>query len=362
MTTAARPWPLAGVPGALAGRRRPLPDPPVKFGGKMTGPSITGGTTLAVTPEVQTFLTMLASVEAPPAGEQTPEEVRAAYTMLASLITREDVGSVTDRTIPGPAGPIPVRVYVPAGDPPGERGRGVLVYLHGGGWTIGSVEDYDPVCRTLANRSGAVVVSVDYRLAPEHPFPAAVDDALAAVRWVARAGASGELGTGVDATRLAVGGDSAGGNLAAVVARELRDADPPLRLQLLVYPAVDMTMSYPSIDENGEGYFLTKDTMLWFGDNYVGDEVERTDPLVSPLHADPGALVGVAPALVVTAEYDPLRDEGEAYAAALVAAGVEVTATRYDGVIHGFFSLPDIIPEGKVALDQAGEVLRRALA
>ena len=315
---------------------------------------------MAVTPEVQNFLAMLATIEAPPAAEQTPDEVRQAYGALSSLATREDVGSVADRTIPGPGGDIPVRVYTPAdGAPPSadDGTRGVLAFFHGGGWTIGSIETHDPSCRALANGAGVVVVSVEYRLAPEHPFPAGVDDALAAVRWVAAHAA--ELGG--DPARLAVGGDSAGGNLAAVVACALRDAEPPLRFQLLVYPATDMTMSFPSIDENGEGYFLTKDTMTWFRANYLGVR-DHTDPRASPLHADPADLAGVAPALVVTAEYDPLRDEGEAYAEALRAAGVAVTATRYDGVIHGFFSFPDMLPEGKAVIDEACQALRAALA
>ncbi|HLM65493.1 MAG TPA: alpha/beta hydrolase [Acidimicrobiales bacterium] len=315
---------------------------------------------MAVTPEVQNFLAMLATVEAPPASEQTPDEVREAYAALSSLASREDVGSVADRTIPGPAGGIPVRIYTPVDGVPAavaDGTRGVLVFFHGGGWTIGSIETHDPSCRALANGAGVVVVSVEYRLAPEHPFPAAIDDALAAMRWVT--GHTAELGA--DPGRVAVGGDSAGGNLAAVVARELRDAEPPLRFQLLVYPATDMTMSFPSIDENGDGYFLTKDTMSWFRANYMSDG-DHTDGLASPLHADPADLAGVAPALVVTAEYDPLRDEGEAYAEALRAAGVAVTATRYDGVIHGFFSLPDILPEGKAVLDEACQALRTALA
>lgn len=315
---------------------------------------------MPVTPEVQNLLDMIAAVGTPPPAEQTPAEVREAYALLSSFTAREDVGAVEDRVIPGPAGDIPVRAYRPV-TASGPDGRpGVLVYFHGGGWSIGSIDTHDAVCRPLANGSGAVVVSVEYRLAPEHPFPAGYDDALAAVRWVAAHG--DELG--VDASRLAVGGDSAGGNLAAVAAQQLRDGGPPIAFQLLVYPAVDMTLSYPSIDENGEGKLLTKDMMQWFRANYIGQPggPDERDPRCSPLHAPADALRGLPPALVVTAEYDPLRDEGDAYAEALRAAGVEVDHVRVDGVVHGFFSLRDMIPEGKVAGDQACEALARALS
>ena len=319
---------------------------------------------MAVTPEVRGILNMIELASNGPVEQQTPEQVRVAYARLAGMMSREDVASVADRSVPTPDGDVPVRVYVPLGDVGDGSGgsagstRPVLVYLHGGGWTIGSVETHDHTCRSLANGSGAVVVSVEYRLAPEHPYPAALDDCEAAVRWVADQ--AGELG--VDPGRLAVGGDSAGGNLAAVLAQRLRDGGPPIRFQLLIYPAVDMTLAHPSIEENAEGYFLTKNAMIWFGHNYLGGvDVDLTDALVSPLLAPPEALAGLPPALVITAEYDPLRDEGEAYAAALRAAGVEATATRYDGVIHDFLHLPDVIPEGKAALDEACTALRQAL-
>ncbi len=311
-----------------------------------------------VTPEVRGLLNMIELASTGPIEQQTPEEVREGYARLSAMMSREDVASTAERSVPTPDGDVPVRVYVPLGDSDGPRP--VLVYLHGGGWTIGSIETHDNACRSLANGSRAVVVSVEYRLAPEHPFPAGLDDCRAAVRWVVDN--AGDLG--VDPERLAIGGDSAGGNLAAVLAQQLRDGGPPIRFQLLVYPAVDMTLSYPSIDENGEGYFLTKDSMVWFGANYLGaggDAVDAADPQVSPLFAPPEALAGLPPALVITAEYDPLRDEGEAYAAALRAAGVEATAPRYDGVIHGVFSLPDVIPEGKAAIDEACTALRAAL-
>ncbi|MGH3475480.1 MAG: alpha/beta hydrolase, partial [Nocardioidaceae bacterium] len=189
-------------------------------------------------------------------------------------------------------------------------------------------------------------------------FPAAIDDCVAAVRWVAANAADLD----VDPARLAVGGDSAGGNLAAIVAHELRaEGGPEVRFQLLVYPVTDGTMDHPSIEENADGYFLTKDTMDWFWEQYVGLG-DRTGARVSPMHLPDEALPGLPPALVITAEYDPLRDEGEAYAARLASAGVDATTRRFDGMIHGFFSMRDLVPEGKVAVDEAGAALRRALA
>jgi acetyl esterase len=202
-------------------------------------------------------------------------------------------------------------------------------------------------------------VAVDYRLAPESPFPAAVDDCLAAVRWVAEPSTAADLA--IDPGRMAVGGDSAGGNLAAVVAQQLRDTGPALRFQLLVYPATDMHFSHRSFDENADGYFLTQADMMWFRGHYCGTDNWK-DPRLSPLLAADEAVRGLAPALVITAEYDPLRDEGEAYAAKLQAAGVDAKASRYDSVIHGFFSMGDLVPEGKAAIDEAAAALRAALA
>jgi acetyl esterase len=310
---------------------------------------------MPVTPEVQSILDFIAAAEGPPREEIDPAELRQSYAALSLVESRPEMASVTDRVLSGPGGDIPVRVYVPT-DEPGPRP--VLVYFHGGGWVIGSVDTHDGTVRAVADGSGVTVVSVDYRLAPEHPFPAAIDDCLAAVRWVVQH--ADELD--VDPGRLALGGDSAGGNLAAIAAQELNmSGDASVRFQLLVYPVTDGTMAHPSIDENAEGYFLTKATMTWFWQQYVGDG-DRTGPRVSPLHASDDALAAAPPTLVITAEYDPLRDEGEAYAARLAAAGVDATATRYDGMIHGFFSLRDLIPEGKAAVDQACEALRTALA
>lgn len=283
--------------------------------------------------------------------------VAEARQMMALLAAAdgppEEVAAVTDRTLPGPAGPIPVRVYRPAEAPP--SGAACLIWYHGGGWVIGDLASADPTARKLANRTGAVVVSVDYRLAPEHPYPAAVDDCVAAFDAVTQEAA--ELG--IDPTRVAVGGDSAGGNLAAVVAIDARDRGRALRHQLLVYPVCDATLGQPSVEENGEGYLLTKRAMEWFVAHYVQGGADPTDWRVSPLFAPD--LAGVAPATVITAEYDPLRDEGRAYAERLAAAGVDVVHRCFPGQIHGFFGLGAVTPAAAEAVAFAGERLRAAL-
>jgi acetyl esterase len=229
------------------------------------------------------------------------------------------------------AGGVPVRVYRPSSDPD----LPIFVVFHGGGWVIGSVEQYDGIARWLANASGAVVVSVDYRLAPEHPYPAPLDDCWQALQWTASHAAD----IGGDGTRIAVGGDSAGGNLAAVCALLARDAGgPALALQVLVYPVCDIDFETASYAANGEGYLLDTDQMHWFFDCYTAGHVDPADWHVSPLHAPD--LGGVAPAVILTAEYDPLRDEGEAYADRLRAAGVAVEYRCFEGLIHSFFGLP----------------------
>ncbi len=290
-------------------------------------------------------------------SEMSVEEAREVILMLAAADGEpEAVETVEDRSIPGPAGDIPVRLYRPA-EPTGA----ILIWYHGGGWVIGDLHTADPTARKLANRSGALVVSVDYRLAPEHPYPAAVDDAWATLQWVAEHG--DELGG--DPSRIAVGGDSAGGNLAAIVSVLARDAGlEALRHQLLVYPAVDLTLSHPSIDENAEGYLLTKTGMIWFAEHYLGPASDRGDldkhPNVSPLYT--ADLSGVAPATVITAGFDPLRDEGQAYAAALSDAGVAVEEHRYPTMIHGFISMGGVTTVTNEALDAAGAALRASLA
>jgi acetyl esterase len=283
-------------------------------------------------------------------SETPPQRVRELF---ASFVVPSQVACATveDCTIPGPAGEIPVRIYRPAGDAP----KPVIVYYHGGGWVIGGLDTHDGTCRLLATSVDAVVVSVDYRLAPEHVFPAAVDDAFTALQWVHAHAA--ELGG--DPGRLAVAGDSAGGNLSAVVAQLARDAGgPPLCFQLLVYPATDYGCDRPSMTENAAGYFLTVDAMNWFFGHYLRGPEDGDDPRVSPLRSDD--LAGLPPAFVITAEFDPLRDQGIAYAEAMRAAGVTVNARNYEGMFHGFFGMTEMMDVAKVALDDAAAELRAA--
>ncbi|RPE28526.1 aminotransferase class I/II-fold pyridoxal phosphate-dependent enzyme [Kitasatospora cineracea] len=287
--------------------------------------------------------------------DYTVEEARAQdlAAILATAGTPEPVALVEDRSIPGPDGDLPIRIYrpQPAGTLP------VLVYFFGGGWTLGTIDTSDAICRSLANAAGCAVVAVGYRLAPEHKFPAAVDDCHAAVDWIARHGAA----LGLDPDRLAVGGDSAGGNLAAGVTLRARDGGgPEIAAQLLVYPNTDYRSDTPSRRENNDPYFFNARSAQWYWDNYLADPEQGSDPLASPLRAaDHG---GLPPALVITAEYDPLRDEGEAYARKLAAAGVAAELTRYPGVVHGFFAMGGVLDAGRQALAQAAGFLRDALA
>jgi acetyl esterase len=302
-------------------------------------------------PQVQALLDQMAAQGLPPMSQLAPQEARAAMANLAALGRYPDERAETeDRTIPGLGGDIPLRIYRPKSDQP----LPILVYFHGGGWVIGNIETHDATCQQLATLVPAVVVSVDYRLAPEHPYPAAVEDCVAATAW-AHEHAS-ELGA--DASRLAVAGDSAGGNLAAVVSLKARDAGgPPISFQLLIYPATDLTRSSASHVENGEGYLLTTDSMDWFLGHYV-PEADRKSPDASPLFAD--TLAGLPPALVITAEFDPLRDEGEAYAERLRESGVEAKASRYDGMIHAFYGMDLLLPQATRALEESAAALRQA--
>jgi len=285
-------------------------------------------------------------------------EVRTGWAMLVAAGAGEPqaVGEVTDLECPGPAGPVPLRAYRPADEAAaGDDPLPVVVFFHGGGWTIGSVADYDPIARQVANATGALVVSVDYRLAPEHPHPAAVDDCWAATTWLAAH--AGEIGG--DGSRLAVMGDSAGGNLAAVVAqRAASTGAPAIALQVLVYPVVDCDAERPSYHLDPGDLLLDGVQMEWFFDCYTRGGSPRSDPTIAALHAGP--LAGGAPALVITAEYDPLRDEGEEYAAALRSAGVDVAQTRYNGMIHGFFGLSALLDAGADAVAEVGRAVRSA--
>jgi acetyl esterase len=306
---------------------------------------------MAPTAQTQAIIDMLDAMGGPSIETMSVTEARAMMDAFPRGAGPE-VGSVADITIPGPDGnAIPARVYRPKGEGPFP----VLCYFHGGGWVIGSADQADTTTRRLCDLAGCVVVSPDYRLAPEHPFPAAVDDCYAVTSW-----AADHIGAhDGDPTRLAVSGGSAGGNLAAVVALMARDrGGPELCFQFLEYPITAPDLDTSSYRANADGFLLTLAAMAWFWDCYVPDVDRRTDPLVAPLLAE--SLAGLPPALVITAEYDPLRDEGEAYGAALEAAGVPTTITCYDGVMHGFFGMHGMIDEADTAQREAAAALRTA--
>ena len=304
-------------------------------------------------PKARAFMDQLVAAGMPPLESLPVADARRVMESFREMAPPgQAVARVEDRRLPGPAGDIPVRVYTPAGDGP----RPVLVFFHGGGWVIGSIETHDNTCRALANAIPAIVVSVDYRLAPEHKFPAAAEDCYAATRWVA----ANATEIGADGNRLAIGGDSAGGNLAAVVALMAHDrGGPRIAHQTLIYPATDPAMDTPSQRENAEGYFLTREAMVWFWGHYLRDDEDKTNPLAAPLRAR--NLRGLPPAHVLTAEFDPLRDEGEAYAARLREAGVPVTLKRWDGMIHGFFGMTGIIDQSGPAIAEVAAAVRAAV-
>ena len=297
---------------------------------------------MPVDPHVAALLAALAGLGAPPMHEGTPDDGRAAYLHLTVGARAPEhvvpVGAVGDREVPGAAGPLRARVYRPQGPGPFP----LVAFFHGGGWVIGDLETHDNMARNVCQGTGAVVVSADYRLAPEHPFPAAADDAVAVARYLAAHG--GEFGGD---GRLAVAGDSAGGNVAAVAAQALTRDGIPLAGQFLIYPAVDARGGYPSRAQNAKGYLLEDDTIDWFLGHYAGASRDDDDPRLSPLHGD---LAGLPPAVIVTAEFDPLRDEGEAYGRALEAAGVRADVRRCQGMIHGFFDMGAVSPAAAAAV------------
>jgi acetyl esterase len=283
-------------------------------------------------------------------GHMSAAEARRK--MEASPVARgsaEPVAKVEDRMIPGPGGQLAVRIYTPDAPAP----LPAIVYFHGGGWVLGNLEGSDAQCRTLTNAVRCVTVSVDYRLAPEAKFPAAAEYCYAATLWVADNAAS----LGCDPKRIAVAGTSAGANLAAVVPLMAKDQGAPaIAFEVLVYPITDGGMNTRSYRENAEGYFLTAASMAWFWEQYINDDKDRVHPYAAPINAPD--LSGLPPALVITAEFDPLRDEGEAYAERLRAAGVPVTCTRYDGTIHSFVSMAAILDVGKRAFEQIVAALK----
>ena len=305
-------------------------------------------------PQAHAFLEQLAATGDPPLHELSVAEARQVIvTLFGTQGDPEPVGAVEERTIPGAGGEMLTRIYMPYGTGPFP----VLVYLHGGGWVIGDLEAYDATCRALTNAAGCLVVAMEYRLAPEYKFPAAPEDCYAATCWVS----ANAVAIGGDPRRIAIGGDSAGGNLTAVVAQMARDrGGPALVYQLLVYPVTNHGYDTESYRENADGYLLTRDAMVWFWNHYLRSAADGDNPLASPLRAND--LRGLPPAMVLTAEFDPLRDEGEAYAMRLQEAGVPVTLKRYAGTIHGFFSLGAVLDQGKQAMADAAAALRTIFA
>ncbi len=309
-------------------------------------------------PHAKALLDLMVERGIPPTHTLTPVDARKFYRERRAVTQPEPpaIAETRDLSAPGPLGPIPLRLYHPqtaaqrSGPPP------VLVYYHGGGWVIGDLDTHDTLCRELANAAGCAVVAVDYRMGPEHRFPAAVDDCIAATRWVHTH--ADELG--VDGTRIAVGGDSAGGNLAAVVAIAARDAgDLSIRFQLLIYPATDQRRGWPSHTSNGQGYMLTSDTMTYFHDHYIPDKAQDLDWRASPLlHPN---LAKLPPALVLTAGYDPLRDEALQYSHRLTLAGSRATHINFERQIHGFITMGRVIDEANTAVALCAAELRRAL-
>lgn len=303
-------------------------------------------------PQAQQVLEQTAALGLPPNHLVSPAQARINMKSRPRAAGPE-VANVHDRLIPGPGVEVPVRIYTPAGAGPFP----ILVWFHGGGWVVGDLETADPTARHLTVGASCIVVSVDYRLAPETKFPEPADDCYAATIWAAQHAAR----LNGDAERIAVGGDSAGGNLAAAVALMARDrGGPALLFQLLVYPVTSYEFETSSYQRNGDGYNLTRDGMRWYWDHYLRSPADTSNPYAAPLVAQ--NLKGLPPALVITAEYDPLCDEGEAYAKRLQAAGISTTCSRYDGMIHGFFGMAAVLDKGKQAIAEACTALHQAFA
>lgn len=303
-------------------------------------------------PQAAFFLDQLSQLNSPPM-EMMPIELTRRALILASRVRMAPakLQRIETRTIVGPDGDdMKVRVYWPEGTGP----FAACLYFHGGGWVLNNIDTHDDVAQRLAEASGCVFVNVDYRLAPEHKYPAAVEDAYAALKWVA----ANANDLQIDPNRIAVSGDSAGGNIAAALCLMTRDrGGPPIAFQVLIYPITDCDLDRPSYHENADGYFLTRSQMGWFWQHYVPSLEQRSEPYASPLRATSHA--GLPPALILTAEYDPLRDEGEAFAEVLRAAGVAAKVHRYDGMIHAFIKRVDQFDDAMVAIRQIGNALRQ---
>jgi acetyl esterase len=303
-------------------------------------------------PQAQQVIDQIAALGLPPAHTVSPAEARI-NSKARPRSPGPQVAKVEDRDVPGPDAPVPVRIYTPAGPGPFP----ILVWFHGGGWVVGDLDGADGTARHLTVGANCVTISVDYRLAPETKFPGPADDCYAATLWAAQHASS----LNGDASRIAVGGDSAGGNLAAAVSLMARDrGEPSLVFQLLVYPVTNRDFGTTSYEQNATGYLLSTDSMKWYWDHYIGDAADAANPYAAPMQEKD--LSNLPPALVITAEYDPLRDEGEAYARSLQEAGVPTTCTRYDGMIHGFFGMSAMIDKGKQAVSEAAAALKAAFA
>lgn len=311
---------------------------------------------MALDPIAAGLLEQMAAAGGPAIHELPPAAAREmAVGFMALAGEPEEVAENQEIMIPGPGGPIPVTVTTPKGA--GKGPLGCLIYYHGGGWVIGDRATLHPTVTRLANQAGCKVVSVEYRLAPEHKFPAPFDDCYAALEWVAANAAS----IGVDPNKLAVGGDSAGGNLAAAVALKARDTKGPgIKFQVLVYPVTDHNLNTPTYQSNADGYLLTKQLMEWFWNHYISGPADSANPYVSPLRAS--SLSGLPPAVVYTAEFDPLCSEGEAYVKRLKEAGVQVSHKRYDGQIHAFWQMAGVFPAAADAIADAAGHLKKAFA
>jgi len=309
---------------------------------------------MSLDPQAQRVVDAMAALNLPPVEASTPAQARESIrARTQALGPFEDVASVTDHQVPVKGGEIVVRAYSPGGRGP----HPALVYYHGGGWVIGDLYTHDGLCRSLTNAARCAVLSVEYRLAPEFKYPVAAEDSYAALDWVVTHAAR----LGIDPRRVAVGGDSAGGNLATVVALMARErGGPALIHQLLIYPVTDYDLDTPSYVENATGYVLTREAMRWFWSHYLAREAQGFERYASPLRAP--SLAGLPPALVMTAEHDPLRDEGEAYAARLRDAGVPVTLTRYTGMFHGFVRMTHILDKARTALDEMAGSLQKAFS
>ncbi len=310
---------------------------------------------MPLAPELQEYLAPINAMDAPSIDTLPIETARTLGNASVELGARPPapVTEVTDRTIPGPVGDIPVRIYVPGGAAPFP----VIAYFHGGGFVLGNIETHDRIARRLCRAANALVVSVGYRLAPEHRFPAALDDCMAVTHWLSDHAAD----LRGDRARIAVAGDSAGGNLAAAVALASRaEGGPGITAQLLVYPVTDAACATPSFVQNAEGYLLSAAAMRWFWAEYLGPDGDPDSGYASVLRAPD--LSGLPPTLVITAEFDPLRDEGEAYAEHLEAAGTTVTLHRFDGMVHGFLGMDDLVDDADAAMTEIGEFFRTHLA